>query len=181
MTNLLPLLIAGIGLFASVSAYGLPAGHQKLDQSADWEAFAYMQDGQQVCALSSQPVAMSPRTKPPREASLIITRRASSAPGQKTRNEIAMNAGQALAPDSQTVLRVADTEFQLFSGASRSGSEAQWAWPDNIDDEPRIIAVMKAGYDMEIHAELENGDKIRDLYSLKGVTRGIGILIENCP
>ena len=181
MMKILPPMIAGIWLLLPLQAYGLEEGleegHEKLDQSADWEAFAYMQDGKKVCALSSQPVSMSPRTQEPRTAFFIITRRGGSA----ARNEVAVDAGQALRPDGQVVLRIAETEFMLFSGASRSGAEAQWAWPKNIGEEPKIIAFMKAGSDMEIRAELENGDKIRDLYSLSGVTRGIGILIENCP
>ena len=115
---------------------------------------------------------------PPRAASFIITRRGS---GGSARSEVAVDAGQALRPDGQAALLIAETQFMLFSGASRSGAEAQWAWPKNIGDELKIIALMKAGADMEIRAELENGDKIRDLYSLSGVTRGIGILIENCP
>ena len=182
MMKILPPMIAGIWLLLPLQASGLEegleAGHEKLDQSGDWEAFAYMQDERRICALSSQPVSMSPRTSPPRAASFIITRRGS---GSRARNEVAVDAGQALRPDGQVALRIAETQFMLFSGASRSGAEAQWAWPKNIGDEPKIIALMKAGVDMEIRAELENGDKIRDLYSLSGVTRGIGILIENCP
>ena len=202
MMKILPPMIAGIWLLLPLQAYGLEEGleegHEKLDQSADWEAFAYMQDGEKVCALSSQPVSMSPRTQEPRAASFIITRRGGSAApggsaaqrggsaavggsGSRARNEVAVDAGQALIPDGQVVLRIAETEFMLFSGASRSGAEAQWAWPKNIGEEPKIIAFMKAGSEMEIRAELENGDKIRDLYSLSGVTRGIGVLIENCP
>ncbi len=189
MMHILIPMVAGVSLLCPTLSSAqsdlsdeLPEGHQKLGQSADWEAFAYMQQGQKICALFSRPVAMSPRKRSPRKAYVIITRRPAQAGAKSnSREEFAMDAGQALVPDKQVILRIAQVKFQLFSGASRSGAEAQWAWPLRIKEEPRLIAAMKAGYDMEIRAELENGEKIRDLYSLSGVSRGIAILIENCP
>ena len=124
----------------------------------DWNAMEYMESGDPVCVMWSDPgqVGSSARALKPHA---FVSHR----PGQRAFHEVSIQVGTPLRAGSVLVLRVGEQRFTLYT-------DGDSAWNNSLKEDLRLIRAMRAGRTINISATAADGKEIRDSYSLFGFT-----------
>ena len=150
---------------------------EHLGGQQDWQLHRFFEGKILSCSLSSRPVLSSPANILRPKARFFITHYHSSP--KKKEKEIAISAGATLKPYSRVILKIGTREYSLISGSKKGGYEAEWMWVKK-SQQKNILKEMRQGYDMEVTAFLDNGEIMRDRYSLIGVSKGLAMAEGQC-
>ena len=135
----------------------------------DWSAYATSDSAGQICFVMSKPVAVEPQPDGYSDAYLYLTHR----PGERIRNEFNLIAGYTFSPDSVAVLEVGGARYDLFTSNDA-------AWLTDTGQSQDLAGSMRAGTTMAIEGTSERGIKIRQTFSLSGVTAASRAIDAEC-
>jgi invasion protein IalB len=171
--------------FIITAAFALATGAGALAQGAakpalvgtfnDWSMWSYTGsyngsgDGK-VCYIYAEPEQMQPTKLDHGRVSFSIT----VSPTQGVGNEANFVAGYTLKEQSPVTIDIDGKTFTMFT-------QGDSAWLVNKDDEPQLLAAMKAGKTMVVKATSRRGNQTTYNYSLSGVTAASDKMIAECP
>lgn len=135
----------------------------------DWSAYATSDSAGQICFVLSKPVSVDPEPEGYTQAYFYLTHR----PAERTRNELNIIAGFAFAPDSTATLQVGGETYELFTSDDS-------AWLLDTSKSEDVAGQMRAGTTMIVEGESARGFKIRETYSLSGVTAASRAIDGEC-
>jgi len=146
-------LASALLLFAA----GAAAQDRLLGEFDAWTAFTYVENGESVCMMWSQPQKAEGEYTRRGEIYAFVSHR------PPRRDEIRFEAGYPFAAGSRLTLTIGGDRFTLATRAST-------AWLDDSALAPRLIRTMQAGETMIVEGTSSRGTRTRDTYSLLGFT-----------
>ncbi len=94
-------------------------------------------------------------------------------PGAGSRGEVSFTGGYPFAPSSTVDVQIGSDTFQLFV-------DGQWAWPQNAEDDARLLAAMRRGSEAIVTGRSSRGTDTRDTFSLMGFTAAMAEAESRC-
>ncbi len=165
-----PVRLALVAGLVAVSASGAFAQSVRLlGDFRDWSAYATSDSAGKICFVMSKPTATDPEPDGYGDAYLYLTHR----PAERIRNELNLIAGYTFSPDSEAQLQVGGQSFTLFTS-----DDAAWLLDTGIAQD--VAGAMRAGSSMVIEGTNERGIKIRQTFSLSGVTAASRAIDAEC-
>jgi hypothetical protein len=161
-----------MALIISVLAYPTLAVAQSvrlLGDFRDWSAYATSDSAGKICFVLSKPTQTDPEPDDYGQAYLYLTHR----PTEHIRNELNVIAGYSFSPDSEAELQVGGGSYALFTS-----NDAAWLLdPAAAQD---VAASLRAGTSMVVEGTNERGIKIRQTFSLSGITAASRAIDAEC-
>jgi invasion protein IalB len=147
------------------------AAPQLLGQYDDWGAYAANPNGRKVCFALSKPVKAEtdPPNRPRDEPYLFI----SSRPEEKVKDEISVIFGYAFKPNAEASVEVGGSTFSLYT-------QSDGGWIKNAAEEPRLVDSLRRGSDATVKGVSARGATTTDTYSLKGVSKALERVAQEC-
>jgi hypothetical protein len=175
-----PALLAAAFVFsvAPASAQAKPqtstngnAQPQLLGQYDDWGVYTANPNGRKVCFALSKPIKAEtdPPNRPRDDPYLFI----SSRPEEKVRDEVSVIFGYAFKPNSEASLEVGGSSYSLYT-------QSDGGWIKNAAEEQRLINALRRGSDATVKGVSARGATTTDVYSLKGVTKALERVAQEC-
>lgn len=154
-----------------IASFAIPAGAQTVSENivseqADWAVYADA-DPKECWAVAAPKETVNSRdgrvVAVTRSQMLLMTffRPASGVSAQVT-----FTGGYPFAPDSTVNLNVDGNDFELIV-------QGEWAWPENIDQDAKIVSALKAGAEAVVTGRSARGTTTKDTFSLKGYTAAV--------
>jgi hypothetical protein len=140
----------------------------------DWTMWSYTGsyagNGQgKICYIYSEPDDMKPPKLDHGRVSFSVT----TSPAQGVANEANFVVGYPLKEQSTVTVDIDGKTFVMFT-------QGDSAWLLNKEEEPDLLAAMKAGRSMTVKAQSRRGNETSYAYSLSGVTAASEKMIEEC-
>ncbi len=146
--------------FLAVAVTGAAAQSVRvLGDFRDWSAYATSDSAGKICFVLSKPTSVDPEPEGYTQAYLYLTHR----PGEGLRNEFSLVAGYTFEPDSSAELNLGGETLDLFTSADA-------AWLTDTSRSEAVAGLMRAGSSLVIEGTNERGLKIRETFSLSGIT-----------
>ncbi len=162
-------IVLAFGLIAASSSGIFAQSVRLLGDFRDWSAYATSDSAGKICFVLSKPVATEPEPDGYGQAYLYLTHR----PAERLRNELNLIAGYSFSPDSEAQLQVGGESYTLFTS-----DDAAWLLDTDIAQD--VAGAMRAGTTMVIEGTNERGIKIRQTFSLSGVTAASRAIDAEC-
>jgi hypothetical protein len=162
-------ILAGLAAALLVSApAAAQENHQDLGAFQDWQAYTYTQGGGKRCTQASQPTRDEGDYSRRGPIWAFVMHR----PDEGATGEVGFHMGYPIRDGSTVEVTIGGRSFQLYTSG-----EGAFAWPE---DEPGLIAAMRAGASMVVEGVSARGTETRDTYSLSGFTAANRAINEAC-
>jgi hypothetical protein len=122
-----------------------------------------------VCYIYSEPDKMEPAKLDHGRVSFSIT----TSPNEGIKNEANFVTGYPMKEQSSVSVQIGDKTFTMFT-------QGDSAWLVNKEEEPALLAAMKAGSTMVVKAVSRRGNDTTYNYSLSGVTAAADKMNAEC-
>jgi len=158
--------------FAAMIAGPAPAvaaEPQRIGDFQDWSAYTYMEDGNKVCYMASQPAERSEELDRGDIYAMIVHRPQSS----DTTDQVLIKNGYPHDQGSTARITV-DGENWTFD------TEGEIAFTLDREAEREIVAAIRRGLDLGVRARSERGNTTGDSYSLRGSNAAYEAISEAC-
>lgn len=145
---------------ASLTTFGATAQAQTptlIDTYGDWSAYSFMEDGQKVCYMVSQPKQAEGNYTQRGDIFALVTHR----PGEKTKNVFSYITGYTYKEGSDVTVTIDDDNFTLFT-------QKDMAWTPDQDSDNRLAESIRKGSKMVVKGTSSRGTLTTDTFSLKG-------------
>jgi hypothetical protein len=169
------LLSAALGLSLTGGAFAQAAAKPTLVGTfKDWTMWSYTGSYSgngtgKVCYIYAEPSKMEPSRLDHGRVSFSVT----ISPSQGVTQEANFVTGYALKEQSAVTVDIDGKKFAMFA-------QGDSAWLLDKAEEPQLLAAMKAGRSMEVHAVSRRGNNTTYDYSLSGVTAAADKMTEEC-
>ena len=163
------LAAAGASLIGLAASTGALAQQTKLViESKDWTVYQHTGEPDNICFATSQPKETDPRGINRSSAYFYV----SAWPKDGVKAEVSLKLGFNIKAGSDVEVQIGNGRFSLFPKGDK-------AFVNDPQQELKLIDAMKRGSFMTVTAESDQGTRIKDTYSLIGVTQAINS-IDNC-
>lgn len=135
----------------------------------DWAAYSVDGPNGKVCYVASQPKDQQPSGVNRDPVFFMI----SHWQGRGVRNEASVIIGYPFAENSKVASDIDGTSFTMFT-------KGDGAWMENVAEENRLVAAMKAGSRMTVRGRSRRGTDTTDTYSLRGITAALSKIGSVC-
>ena len=143
---------------------------QTLGTAGKWSAYTFLEEGNTVCYMSSEPDKQEGNYKVRDKAFALVTHR----PALNSRDVVSFIAGYPLKPDLDVTLVIDGRQrFLLFPSA-----ETAWARDEKTDR--AIVEAMIKGTTMVVNGVSARGTKTVDTFSLAGFTQTYRTISRAC-
>lgn len=140
-------------------------------QYGDWGVYSANPGGKKVCFALAKPVKAW--TEPPNRkrdpAYLFI----SSRPADQVKDEVSVMFGYPTSPNRDASVEISGANFAVHT-------QADGGWVKNAAEEPRLVESMRKGMQMTVKGFSARGAKTFDVYSLKGVSKALDRVAQEC-
>ncbi len=158
-------LVAVMDVSAAQAQTPTPIG-----QFGDWNALTASSEQGKVCYIVSQPKDQQPKGVNRDQPLLFVSNR----PGENIRNEFNLIIGYPFRSQASASVIIGNETYKLYTHES-------YGWIQKDEDEPKLVAAMKAGTTMIVTGVSRRGTNTRDRYSLSGVTAALAAIDKACP
>ena len=142
---------------------------KSLGKYKDWESFRLKEGGAKTCFARSIPVLKAPKGFKRNPSRLFVSFR----PKDNVKNEVSVTAGYIFDNKSLVTAKSGKNKFDLFS-------QGDFAWAGDVEDEKKIIKLMRSASRIMIIGKTINGKKTTDHYSLMGFTKAYNTAKKSC-
>ena len=150
-------LLAVFVIFITKQSLSIEKGKWSFVKDEDW------------CYIGSSPIKSDlPETKKRGDNYILVYKIIGS-----DENIIQIEAGYKYNLDKKINVKIDDSNFNFYS--TEDSSETAWANDDN-----KIIYAMKKGLELILTGESTRGTKTNDIYTLKGFTKAVNQLNNDC-
>ena len=140
-----------------------------IDTFKDWAAYQHDGKASKICFALTKPKTTSPSSLKRNPVFFYV----SAWPKDGVKAEISVKMGYTIKKDSVATIKIGSASYRLLT-------ESDKAFVDDPTAELKLIEAMKRGSTMIVEAQSANGASSKDTYSLRGVTKAIKTLVENC-
>ena len=140
-----------------------------VSQEKDWGAYVAEVDGGKTCYILAKPKSQEPKGVNRDPTFFFVTAR----PKDGIRNQVSVSIGYPFGSGSKASVEIGSDTFSLFT-------ENDKAWVENVEDQDRLVAAMRAGSTMTVKGTSQRGTNTSDTYSLAGVTAAFNKIAESC-
>ncbi len=161
---------------ASIPAYAAEPS-KPVKTFSDWRLFINGTGAAKNCYIVGEPRRSSPKNVKRGETYLVVSHR----PGQGARGEVSLRIGYPFSATSKPFAQIGADSFTFFTGVQAQNGADEWAWVENLADQPRLVTAMKRGNELVYKATSARGTLTTDNYSLRGVTAAMKALDAACP
>ena len=134
-----------------------------------WTVYSHKGDPADICFITSQPRETKPADVRRDRAYFYV----SSWVKDGIRAQVSVLLGYDLENDAKVDITIGNRKFELFAKDDK-------AFVSNATEELQLIDAMKRGNVMTVSAEMKDGTRTEDKYSLIGVTAAINGLSGGC-
>tara|TARA_B100000959_G_C14948233_1_gene610742 strand:- start:1179 stop:1652 length:474 start_codon:yes stop_codon:yes gene_type:complete len=150
-------LLAVFVIFITKQSLSIEKGKWSFVKDEDW------------CYIGSSPIKSDlPETKKRGDNYILVYKIIGS-----DENIIQIEAGYKYNLDKKINVKIDDSNFNFYS--TEDSSETAWANDDN-----KVIYAMKKGLELILTGESTRGTKTNDIYTLKGFTKAVNQLNNDC-
>ncbi|CAK0756620.1 hypothetical protein WCLP8_2770005 [uncultured Gammaproteobacteria bacterium] len=142
---------------------------QSLGSFKDWSAYTFVENGNKVCYMSSEPKKKEPGTAKRGKIFFLITHR----PAEKSLDVVSVVAGYAYKKGSAATVTIDKKAFSLFVDR-----ETAWAKDDKTDT--LIVTAMRSGTQLVVKGTSLRGTNTTDTYSLSGTDAAYKAINDAC-
>jgi hypothetical protein len=164
----LTIIAAGLAVLLSIGA-AQAQSVRLLGDYRDWSAYAASQGAGEICFILTEPASVEPEPDGYTKSYLYLTHRQ----GEGVRNELNVIAGYAFAADTDAELNIGGQAYALFT-------EGDAAWLEDASLAETVAGRMRAGSSMVIEGTTDRGIKVRQTFSLSGVTAASRAIDTEC-
>ena len=158
-----------VGLALATSSAALAQTPALVEAFKDWAAYSVNGANGKVCYVASQPKDQQPAGVNRDPVFFMI----SHWQGRGVRNEASVIIGYPFAENSKVSTEIDGASFTMFT-------KGDGAWMENVAEENRLVAAMKAGSKMTIKGRSRRGTNTVDTYSLSGITAALNKIASVC-
>jgi invasion protein IalB len=158
-----------ICVFGALQAQAAGDAPKLISRHGAWKAYSFLDNGEKVCFMSSQPRKQGGNFKQRGEVFFFVTRWSD----EKDKNVISAANGYALKPGSQVAVTVDGKAFQLFT-------QGEMAWTKDQAMDDAIAEALKKGSALSVRGISESGTETTDTYSLKGSGAAYQAITKSC-
>lgn len=94
-------------------------------------------------------------------------------PGAGANAQVTFTGGYPFASDSNVTIDIGGSKFSLFT-------DGEWAWPENTEEDAKIVAAMKRGANAVVTGVSSRGTTTQDTFSLLGFTAALEEAEKRC-
>lgn len=134
----------------------------------DWTLFKVVQNGVEVCYISSLPIKKEGNYRKRGEPFIVITHIKDA-----ENSEISITSGYFYNKERDVEIDIDKKKFMLFPDSEK-------AWAYNAESDYNIIQAMKAGMQVSVLGYSRLGTFSKDTYSLSGFTNAFKEMIKVC-
>ena len=157
MKKIVFILLAVFVIFITKQSLSIEKGKWSFVKDEDW------------CYIGSSPIKSDlPETKKRGENYILVYKIIGS-----DENIIQIEAGYKYNLDKKINVKIDDSNFNFYS--TEDSSETAWTNDDN-----KVIYAMKKGLELILTGESTRGTKTNDIYTLKGFTKAVNQLNNDC-
>lgn len=135
----------------------------------DWSVFTFLENGNRVCFMASQPQRSEGKYTKRGEVFALITHR----PAEGSRDVVSFVAGYTYKKNSDVTVKVDKKKFTLFTNADT-------AWMDSASKDKALTKAIRGGETMSVQGRSTRGTLTTDTYSLKGSTAAYDATARAC-
>jgi len=170
MVNITRLLLA-FGFFTALtlSSVSNAADIEPLGVHGEWSAYTFMEDGNRVCYMASQPTRAEGNYTRRGDIFALITHR----PAEGTKNVFSYISGYAYKPGSDVIVTINDQKFTLFT-------QDDTAWTPDTETDAAIVDALRKGSTMTVKGTSSRGTVTSDSFSLKGSGATHKLISQKC-
>jgi opacity protein-like surface antigen len=128
-----------------------------ISTTGDWSAYAFKENGGQVCYMASSPTKSEGAYKKRDKPFALITHR----PAENTRNVFSYIAGYSYQPGSDVTVTIDKVNYTLFT-------HKDMAWAKDADTDNKLTQAIQKGSSMVVKGKSAKGTLTTDHFSLKG-------------
>jgi hypothetical protein len=135
----------------------------------EWSAYATSDSAGKLCFAVTKPQSTDPSIDDLGLAYLYITHR----PAENIRNELNLVSGYTFGSESTATVVIGSQKFSLFT-------EADAGWLENTAISSDVAGYMRAGSSMSVEGTSDRGIKVKQAFSLSGVTAASRAIDKEC-
>lgn len=134
----------------------------RIKQHKAWGAYSHSGTTGKICYILSVPTQKEPADRDHGDVFFMLARH----PGQASAFEPQFTVGYPFKDESKVILNIDGREFSMFTKGSN-------AWMEKPEEEPAVVAAMRAGSKMSVSGTSRRGTNTSYAYSLSGVTASL--------
>lgn len=157
------LLVVGASLSANASEPRL------IGTYGDWAAYSFMENGNKVCYMASQPKTAVGNYTSRGDIFALITHR----PSEKTTDVFSYVTGYPYKAGSEVTIQANGRTFKLFT-------QDDTAWNADAAADRALVGAIKAGSDMVVKGTSKRGTLTTDTYGLSGSSKAYQTISQEC-
>lgn len=158
-----------VGLALSMTGASIAQTPALIQGFSDWAAYSVDGPNGKVCYVASQPKDLQPSGVSRDPVFFMI----SHWEDRGARNEASLIIGYPFAESSKVATDIDGATFTMFT-------KGDGAWMENVAEENRLVAAMKAGKRMVVRGRSRRGTNTTDIYSLSGITAALKKISTIC-
>ncbi|MEM7446107.1 MAG: invasion associated locus B family protein [Pseudomonadota bacterium] len=170
LRQILPIIVAATLATISATALAQEQRPDYLGTNRDWHAFEFMENGNRVCFMASQPTSEEGNYTRRGDVFVLITHR----PAEGSRDVVSFYSGYPFEEGGSVSVTVDGADsYTLFT-------EGETAWSPDPQTDGALIASMRAGSEMVVQGRSTRGTLTTDTYSLFGFTATLEDINSAC-
>ncbi len=135
----------------------------------DWAAYSFMENGNKVCYMASQPKTAVGNYTSRGDVFALITHR----PAEKTKDVFSYITGYPYKAGSEVSISVNGRTFKLFT-------QDDTAWAADAGADAALSNAIRGGSKMEVKGTSKRGTLTTDTYGLSGSSKAYQTISEEC-
>jgi hypothetical protein len=164
------IFLSGFLILALLAAGNAEATETRpLGMHGQWSAYTFMEDGNKVCYMASQPVKAEGNYTRRGDIFALITHR----PAEGTENVFSYITGYTYKPGSDVTITIGSKKFTLFT-------QDDTAWTPDPETDKELVEAIRAGSRMVIRGTSNRGTLTTDTFSLKGSAATHNLISQKC-
>lgn len=161
------LFICSVAL--SISAMAQASEPTKIGDHGDWSSYFFMEGGNKVCYMVSQPKKEEGNYSQRGDVFALITHR----PAENSRNVFSYISGYTYELGSEVTVSIGSQNFKLFTQ-----KDSAWAPDDSMDN--RITDAVRQGNSIVVKGVSSRGTKTTDTFGLSGSSAAYKAISTEC-
>lgn len=140
-----------------------------INTTKDWSALTFMEDGNRVCYMTSQPKKAEGNYTRRGDIHVLVTHR----PAMNSTGVVSFVAGYSYKEGSEVTVKIGNKTFNLFTD-----NDTAWARTDEVDR--ALVQAIQKGSKMIVTGYSRRGTRTVDTYSLSGSSAAFQAISKAC-
>lgn len=157
------LFVVGASLSANASEPRL------IGTYGDWAAYSFMENGNKVCYMASQPKTAVGNYTSRGDIFALITHR----PSEKTTDVFSYVTGYPYKAGSEVTIKANGRTFKLFT-------QDDTAWNADAAADRTLVAAIRSGSEMVVKGTSKRGTLTTDTFGLSGSSKAYSTISQEC-